>query len=121
MQVLLAKDGLEGIRTFEANAAKIDLVLLDLTMPHVDGDETFRRLLQIKPDVKAILMSGYNEQDAKQRFVDKSLAGFLAKPFLVSDLRGKVEEVLGHGGKIDGKNPQTTAHERSLFTTSADS
>ncbi len=93
-EVLLAKDGLEGIGTFAANAAKIDLVLLDLTMPDVDGDETFRRILQIKSDVKVVLMSGYNEQDATQRFVGKSLAGFLAKPFLVDDLRRKVEEVL---------------------------
>ena len=93
-EVLLAKDGLEGIETFAANAAKIDLVLLDLTMPDVDGDETFRRILQIKSDVKVVLMSGYNEQDATQRFVGKSLAGFLAKSFLVDDLRRKVEEVL---------------------------
>ncbi|MFB3103905.1 MAG: response regulator, partial [Pseudomonadales bacterium] len=98
-EVLLAKDGLEGIGTFAANAARIDLVLLDLTMPDVDGDETFRRILQIKSDVKVVLMSGYNEQDATQRFVGKSLAGFLAKPFLVDDLRRKVEEVLDTHGE----------------------
>ncbi len=112
--VLLAKDGLEGIRAFEANAARIDLVFLDLTMPDVDGDETFRHLQEIKPDVKAILMSGYNEQDATQRFVSKSLAGFLAKPFLVSDLREIVEEVQGHGGRIDDKSSPTPAHEHRI-------
>ena len=93
-QVLMAGDGLEAVEIFEENVADVDLVLLDLTMPDLDGEQTFRRLRTIDPDVKAVLMSGYNEQDAIERFESSSLSGFLAKPFLVADLLRKVESGL---------------------------
>jgi DNA-binding NarL/FixJ family response regulator len=55
------------------------------------GEEAFRALQSIKPDVVVVLMSGFNEQDAIDRFVGRGIAGFLAKPFnsemLVSKLR----------------------------------
>lgn len=93
--VLVASDGIEGIKLFEKQADKLSLVLVDLTMPGIDGSEVFRLMRDIKPDVRTVLMSGYNEQDATQRFVGKGLAGFLPKPFMVDDLMGKVEEVIG--------------------------
>ena len=69
-------------------------MLLDLTMPDMDGVETFQRLHQLDPRVKVILMSGYNEQDATQRFVGRGLAGFMSKPFLVSDLVDAVRRIV---------------------------
>ncbi|MDH3640707.1 MAG: response regulator [Gammaproteobacteria bacterium] len=85
-EVFLARDGAEGLSVFEANRDRISIVLLDLTMPNMDGKETYGRLKTLKSDISTVLMSGYNEQDATQHFVGKGLAGFLAKPFLVNDL-----------------------------------
>lgn len=94
-RTLKADQGDEGLRLYREHADEIVLVLLDLTMPGIDGVDVFREMRSMRPDVRSILMSGYNEQDATQRFVGKGLAGFLPKPFLVDDLLSKVEEVLG--------------------------
>ena len=64
-------------------------------MPHLDGEETFRELRRINADVAVILSSGYNEQEVTQRFVGKGLAGFIQKPYQVSALRAKLQQILG--------------------------
>jgi CheY-like chemotaxis protein len=71
------------------------MVILDLTMPNLDGEACYRQLRQIKPDVKVVLTSGYNEQDVVNLFAGKGLAGFLQKPFTSADLINKIREVLG--------------------------
>jgi PAS domain S-box-containing protein len=92
---MTAEDGREGVEKYRANHAEITLVLMDLTMPHLDGEAAFRELRQINPAVRVILMSGFNEQDAINRFTGKGLAGFLQKPFKAAPLRKKLKEVLG--------------------------
>ena len=92
--VLTAADGREAIEIFGARADEIVCVLLDLTMPHMDGEQAFGELRRIRPDIQVILCSGYNEQDATQHFVGKGLAGFIQKPYDLSALRGKLMEVL---------------------------
>ncbi|MCP4375595.1 MAG: response regulator [bacterium] len=96
--VLLVSDGREAVSTFKANTSEISCILLDLTMPHMDGEEAFRELRRIKPDVAVILCSGYNEQDATQRFAGKGLAGFLQKPYSMAELRAKLMQVFPNDG-----------------------
>lgn len=96
-RVLLAQDGREGVALYRENLREIRLVLLDLTMPHLDGEETFRELRRLKPDVKAVIMSGFSEQDATSRFVGKGLAGFIQKPFKAQELEAKLREILSPG------------------------
>lgn len=93
-RVLLARDGLHALELFRARRAEIVCVLLDLTMPELDGEETFRELRRIQPEVRVLLMSGYNEQDALARFVGKGLAGFIQKPFDVQTLQTRVFALL---------------------------
>ena len=93
-KVLTAPDGREALKIFKRHKDKISLVLLDMTMPHMDGQETFRELRRLKPDVRVILSSGYNEQEATNGFVGKGLAGFLQKPYNPSDLIARVRKVL---------------------------
>ena len=69
---------------------EIVVVLLDLTMPHLDGEETFRELRRLRPDVRVILSSGYNEQETTDRFAGKGLAGFLQKPYGLRPLGEKI-------------------------------
>ena len=88
--VLTAVDGREGVRVFREHADEIDCVLLDLTMPNMDGVEAFQELRRIREGVPVILASGYNEQDATQRFTGKGLAGFVQKPYGMQDLQAKM-------------------------------
>ena len=92
--VLTASDGREAIDIFRANSHKILLVLLDMTMPHMSGDETFSELRRIRSEIRVILSSGYSEQDAISRFQSNGLAGFIQKPYRFKDLREKIKSVL---------------------------
>jgi len=94
LTVLTASDGRDAVNTFRERADEIDLVLLDLTMPQMDGEEAFRELRRIKDDVRVILSSGYNEQDVTNRFAGKGLSGFIQKPYQVATLLEKVRGLL---------------------------
>ena len=86
VRVLCAVDGLDALRQFKAHSAEISTVLLDLTMPGLDGGEVFQRLAQINSQVKVILCSGYDEQDVNSKCGPILPAGFLRKPFTSSEL-----------------------------------
>ncbi|MFT4713392.1 MAG: signal transduction histidine kinase/CheY-like chemotaxis protein [Candidatus Azotimanducaceae bacterium] len=94
----LAENGEVGIQLFEQFKDELRLVLIDLTMPGIGGSEVFRQMRTFSTDVPAILMSGYNEQDATQHLVGRGLAGFLPKPFMIDQLMSKVEEALKNRG-----------------------
>ena len=88
-----ANDGLEAISAFRGTP-DIAFVILDLTMPRLDGEQCFRELRQLDPAVKVIMSSGYNEQEVTQRFVGKGLSGFIQKPYRLSELREAVKKVV---------------------------
>ena len=92
--VILARDGEEGLALFRENLDSIVCVLLDLTMPGMGGEQTYRELRRVRSDVKVIMSSGYNEQDVTQRFVGKGLAGFIQKPYSSDDLLAELRRVL---------------------------
>ncbi len=93
-QVSVAADGVEAVDLFRKTPDAIDLVLLDMTMPRMGGLETFHALRALRPDIRVVLASGYNEQDAAERFRGEGLAGFLQKPFQLPTLREKVGAAL---------------------------
>jgi len=92
--VVLAADGREAVEKFRAEPARFVFVLLDLTMPHLDGEETFRQLRLLNPGVRVILTSGFNHHEAINRFVGKGLAGFIQKPFELANFSKTVRSVL---------------------------
>jgi CheY-like chemotaxis protein len=94
LEVVLAGDGREGVDKFRADPARYALVLLDLTMPHLDGEETFRQLRHIRPGIRVILSSGFNHQEVLTRFAGKGLAGFVQKPFEARTLMNEVSRVI---------------------------
>jgi two-component system, cell cycle sensor histidine kinase and response regulator CckA len=95
--VITANDGQEGVEIFAPRAEEIVLVILDMTMPRLNGEEAYREMRRLKPDIAVVLSSGYNEQDATERFAGKGLAGFLQKPYSPADLLAKVREILDGG------------------------
>ncbi|MCL4401600.1 MAG: response regulator [Acidobacteria bacterium] len=84
----------EGVELFQVLADKICAVLLDMTMPVMSGEEAFSRMKKIKPDIRVILSSGYNEVEAVRRFAGKGLAGFIQKPYSSAALAEKMNTVL---------------------------
>jgi two-component system, cell cycle sensor histidine kinase and response regulator CckA len=85
--VIAAADGLEAVNLFRANAAEVDLVILDLTMPNLDGAQALQELRRLDPDARVVLASGYNQDDVAARFGEWSLAGVLQKPYTLSRMR----------------------------------
>ncbi len=86
-KVIEARDGVEALERFEEHAGHLAVVLLDLTMPRLDGHETLRELRQRVPEVRVILCSGYHEQEARRDIRSGDPVGFLHKPFSLADLR----------------------------------
>ena len=77
-----------------SNARAISCVLLDLTMPHMDGEQVFRALQAADPSVPVVLMSGYSELEVADRFAGLGLAGYLQKPFSLATLREKLSRAI---------------------------
>ena len=93
-RVLLARDGVEAVARFQADPGAIDLVLMDLTMPRMDGREAFQALRRIRPDARVILSSGYTEQESVRSIMGQGLAGFLQKPYTLQALRAALQKAL---------------------------
>jgi len=96
-RAMTAGDGHEALELFRNHKDEIVCVILDLTMPRMDGAETFRELRRLRPDVRVIMSSGYNEQEVSQQFVGKGLAGFIQKPYQLKTMAEKIREVLARG------------------------
>ncbi len=91
-QVVTARDGLEGLETYRSRD-DIDFVILDLVMPHLDGERTFRELRLLDAGAKVILSSGYSEHEVTQKFTGMGLAGFIQKPYTLAELREAVKKL----------------------------
>jgi two-component system cell cycle sensor histidine kinase/response regulator CckA len=91
---LIAKDGNTAVELFRANGAEIGLVLLDLSMPGLSGEQTFEELRRMDPTVRVLLSSGYSEAEATRRFVGRGLAGFIQKPYRPEQLVDAVRRAL---------------------------
>ena len=93
-EVLVANDGHVAVEIFRERGEEIAAVLLDMMMPTMSGVETFRELRRIRSDVRVILSSGYNEQDAITQFTGRGLAGFIQKPYRPTDLVAKIRRAI---------------------------
>jgi CheY-like chemotaxis protein len=92
--VILANDGQDALRIFDQRAKEIDVVLLDLLMPNMDGEETLRCLRLRQPEVRVILTSGYSDIQAQTLFAGKALPSFIKKPYTAAALAEIVQRVI---------------------------
>ena len=90
-QVLTASNGLEALALF--NTSKVDLVILDLMMPHLDGLETTRRIRE-SSETPIIILTALGEESDKVQAFDMGADDYLTKPFGVGELLGRVKAVL---------------------------
>jgi PAS domain S-box-containing protein len=92
-QVVAVKDGFEALERFRPG--EFTLVLMDLTMPRVDGKEAFLQMQERDPEVKVVLASGYSEMEAIEPMLGTRPAGFIQKPFSLQELTAALEKALG--------------------------
>jgi CheY-like chemotaxis protein len=93
-EVITAASGFECLDLFRKSPAKYDLVLLDLSMPFMDGEETFERLKGISPNVVVLLSTGFIDQERLDRMLAAGMSGFLRKPHRPAELVAHVHAVL---------------------------
>jgi CheY-like chemotaxis protein len=96
-QVLTAASGQVGIDVLESDPDAVDLVLLDMTMPDLGGEEVLVKLLEIRQDLPVILSTGHLEQDALRRIPVESLAGVLPKPYTLRQMQEVITKGLTQG------------------------
>jgi CheY-like chemotaxis protein len=92
--VSTAQSGFECLDLFRRRPQSFDLILLDLAMPFMDGEETFGRLRQISSSIDVVLMAGFVEAERLERMMSGGLAGFLGKPFATEDVLTLVDSFL---------------------------
>ena len=92
--VITAENGRHGVELLRQHADKISVVLLDITMPLMSGEETLCAIHAICPAVPVILCSGYHEVEFEERFAEQGAAGFLQKPFTAAYLAERVKTIL---------------------------
>jgi signal transduction histidine kinase len=100
--VVTAENGRAAVDLFRELDGRVDVVLLDMTMPVMDGEQTLRELKAVRPDIPVILSSGYNEAEVVRRFAGGEFAGFIQKPYTSSRLREKIRRILEkHASRIN--------------------
>jgi signal transduction histidine kinase/CheY-like chemotaxis protein len=83
-RVITAENGAEALRQFQAHKGRIDVTILDLSMPVMGGEAALERIRQEWPGARVVISTGFAAEDATQRFSAKGVAGFLQKPYTIS-------------------------------------
>jgi DNA-binding NtrC family response regulator len=92
-RVLLAEDGVDALNVYRSKHDEINLVVLDLTMPRLSGRDVLQKLLEIDPNVRVLLASGYSAEHIIELESDRIL-GFVGKPYRPDDLARQVRSAL---------------------------
>jgi PAS domain S-box-containing protein len=93
-EVMVAGSGKEAVEIVRSANHTIDLVVLDMIMPGMDGGTTFTQIREILPDVPVILSSGYSKNEQAEEIMRRGCNGFIQKPFHLSDLSEKIRTIL---------------------------
>ena len=93
-RVVVSRSGEEAVETVKEMGNEIDLVLLDMIMPRMDGGKTFDAIREIRPEMPVILSSGYSIDGQAKKIMDRGCNGFIQKPFGISNLSQKLREIL---------------------------
>jgi len=93
-RVITANDGADAVSRFSEHADEIAVVLMDLSMPNMDGVAAMNQIYSIRPGAKVILSSGFSEDELAKRITDQPPAGFIVKPYTISNLEKEIRRIL---------------------------
>jgi len=93
-RVLTVRDGKEAIEVYRKNWDDIDIVILDMVMPNMDGGEAYDHLKEINPNIKVVLSSGFSIDGEASEILARGCNGFIQKPFTIKELSGKIRGIL---------------------------
>lgn len=93
-RTLTARDGREGVEALERERATVSAVVLDLTMPVMNGEQAFHAMRLLRPDLPVLLTSGYYPQDVAARFAGQPRVSFLKKPYSMAELEQALRGLL---------------------------
>jgi CheY-like chemotaxis protein len=108
-EVAVAQSGFECLDLFRRNGSSYDLVLTDLSMPLMDGEETFERLRQIAPAAKVVLMAGFVDSTRLEKMMSNGLSGFVGKPFAAVEILAVVTSVLSRANQAKADTTDVAA------------
>jgi CheY-like chemotaxis protein len=92
--VITADSGEAAIDIYGRSHATIDVVILDMIMPGLNGRETYKRLRQINPDVRVLLASGYAFEGQEKEILEDKCNGYIQKPFKIEKLAMMIKEIM---------------------------
>jgi CheY-like chemotaxis protein len=98
--VLVAENGRRALEIFRRHASDVDLLLTDVVMPKMKGTDLARLLLERRPDLQVIYMSGYNEESILGRRIGEDGSVLIQKPFTPQTLAAKIREVLDGSSRV---------------------
>lgn len=93
-KVTARTDSIEALKEFSKKPQDFDLVITDMTMPHMSGDELAQKLLDVKPDIPVILCTGFNEDITEEKALEMGIQKFVMKPVIKNDLATTIRSVL---------------------------
>ena len=92
--VYQASNGREAVKLYSDIKDKVDLIILDMVMPEMNGEETFYKLREINPNARIILSSGYSVDEKTRELIGKGALGFIQKPYRVDEIEKALKKVL---------------------------
>jgi len=103
-KVLLARGGEEALEVYRNNRNRIDLVVLDMIMPGMNGEKVFDQLREMDPGVSIILSTGYSMDGEASHLMTRGCSGFIQKPFGIKELSQKIREVMAKKRRTETKD-----------------
>nr|MBF0221725.1 response regulator [Desulfobulbaceae bacterium] len=93
-KTMLATNGIEAVAIVAEHKDAIDIVILDINMPLMDGCEAYAKFIEIKPDINVLVSTGYVSSCETQEILQKGAKGFIQKPFKMDEIKGKISTIL---------------------------
>ncbi len=93
--VITSQSGEEALRIYRNQHSEIALVILDMNLPGMSGQEVFHEMKRINPNVSAVISTGYGKGEKIDQMYSEGIKGFMQKPFVVKELLKLVENIIG--------------------------
>ena len=98
-QVTITTSSMKAIEIFEKNPDRFDLIITDMTMPFLTGDDLAQEIMRIRPDIPIIVCTGYSEKLSEERALSMGIRAYLGKPLLKTEIAKTVRNVLDRHGE----------------------